>query len=322
MEKPTSVKAAVLYRAGWPLRMEERPRPRVRGPQVLVRVRGCGVCHSDVSLADGLFEASTPLVLGHEIAGRVEGLGNVLVYASWGCGRCEPCRRGDEQLCPKAQQAGWTCDGGYAEWVRVPSIRYLVPLEDLDPVHAAPLADAGLTPYRAVRRSLPWLREGGTAVVVGAGGLGQFAIQYLKLLSPARVVVVERDRGKFPWALELGADAVVSPRERVPAAQVVLDFVGSASTLALALRAVQPGGLLVQVGAGGGSVPFDFDRVPPEVHLTNSVWGSLQELHEVVQLARSGRLRWHVEAVPLERANEALGRVRRGRVLGRLVLVP
>lgn len=287
-----------------------------------MQVRGCGVCHSDVHLADGRFDTPTPLVLGDEIAGWVEGTGNVLVYASWGCGRCELCGQGDEQLCPRAKQPGWTCDGGYAEWVRVPSPRYLVPLEDLDPVRAAPLADAGLTPYRAVRRALPWLDDGATAVVVGAGGLGQFGIQYLKLLSRARVVAVERDRRKFPWALELGADVVLGPGERLPSADAVLDFVGSPSTLRLGVHAVRPGGLVVQVGAAGGVVSFGLDRVPAEAHFTTSVWGSLRELHEVVALARSGRLRWHVETVPLKRANEALERVRRGRVLGRLVLVP
>ncbi|GBD28806.1 Alcohol dehydrogenase [bacterium HR31] len=316
------MKAAVLYRPGRPLRLERRPRPRARGEEVLVRVLGCGVCHSDVSLADGRFEVRLPLVLGHEVAGHAEGLGNVLVYASWGCGACRFCQQDEEQLCPEAQQAGWTCDGGYAEWVRVPSPRYLVPLGDLDPVHAAPLADAGLTPYRAVRRALPWLREGATALVVGAGGLGQFAVQYVRLLSPAQVVAVERDRRKFPWVLDLGAQAVLHPREKVPPVRVVFDFVGSSATLRLGLQAVEPGGLVVQVGAGGGRVPFGLDRVPPEVHLTNSVWGSLQELREVVALARSGTLRWHVEAVSLDQVNEALERVRRGRVLGRLVLVP
>ncbi len=316
------VRAAVLYRPGQPLRLERRRRPTARGGEVLVRVLGCGVCHSDVSLADGLFRASPPLVLGHEVAGHVEGAGNVLVYASWGCGRCAFCARGEEQLCPDAEQAGWTCDGGYAEWLRVPSRRYLVPLGDLDPVTAAPLADAGLTPYRAVRRALPWLREGSTALVVGAGGLGQFAVQYLKLLSPARVVAVERNRRKFPWVLGLGADQVLRPGEEPPPAQAVFDFVGSTGSLRLGLRALEPGGVLVQVGAAGGRVPFGFDGIPAEAHLTNSVWGTLAELHEVVQLARAGRLRWHVEALPLERANEALDRLRRGRVLGRLVLVP
>ncbi|MDR7403610.1 MAG: alcohol dehydrogenase catalytic domain-containing protein, partial [Armatimonadota bacterium] len=139
--------AAVLYRFGRPLRLEDRPRPRTRGEQVLVRVRGAGVCHSDVHMADGEFAGvRLPLVPGHEVAGDVPGMGPVLVYASWGCGRCQWCRQGDEQLCPDGLDAGWTADGGYAEWMVVPSRRYLIPLGDLDPVRAAPLADAGVTP--------------------------------------------------------------------------------------------------------------------------------------------------------------------------------
>lgn len=289
---------------------------------MLVRVLACGVCHSDVSLADGLFEAALPLVLGHEIAAYADGLGNVLVYASWGCGRCDFCRQGDEQLCSKVRQAGWNHDGGYAEWLRVPATRYLVPLGDLDPVAAAPLADAGLTPYRAVRRALPWLREGSTALVIGAGGLGQFAIQYLKLFSTAHVVAVERNRRKFEHVRQLGADEVLRPADKIPPARAAFDFVGSRATLLLGLQALQPGGILVQVGASGGRLLFGFDRIPPEAHLTNSVWGSLQELREVVELARAGRLRWHVESLPLDRVNEALDRVRRGLAIGRLVLVP
>jgi propanol-preferring alcohol dehydrogenase len=319
------MKAAVLDRFGRPLRLVDRPRPRVRGAQVLVRVRGAGVCHSDVHMADGAFEGvRLPLVPGHEVAGEVPELGPVLVYASWGCGRCVWCRRGEEQLCPQGTDAGWTADGGYAEWMVVPSRRYLIPLGDLDPVRAAPLADAGLTPYRAVRRALPWLQDDGSAVVIGVGGLGQFAIQYLHLLAGARVTAVDRNPAKLSVARELGAEAAVLPRQApgMPPARAVFDFVGSTATLALGVRLLQPGGILVQVGAAGGHLRFGFDTIPHEAHLTTSVWGSLRELVEVVDLARQGRITWHVEALPLAEVNAALRRVRRGRVRGRLVLVP
>lgn len=317
--------AAVLYRFGRPLRLENRPRPRTRGEQVLVRVRGAGVCHSDVHMADGEFAGvRLPLVPGHEVAGEVPEMGPVLVYASWGCGRCQWCRQGDEQLCPDGLDAGWTADGGYAEWMVVPSRRYLIPLGDLDPVRAAPLADAGVTPYRAVRRALPWLEGDGPAVVIGVGGLGQFAIQYLRLLAGARVAAVDRNPSKLAVARGLGADTAVLPRDarRLPPARAVFDFVGSRATLALGARLLQPGGILVQVGAAGGHLPFGFDTVPSEAHLTTSVWGSMRELSEVVDLARQGKITWHVETLPLAQVNEALRRVRRGQVRGRLVLVP
>ncbi|MDQ7829411.1 MAG: alcohol dehydrogenase catalytic domain-containing protein [Armatimonadota bacterium] len=315
----------VLVRFRQPLRLVQRRRPVPRGEQVLVRVLATGVCHSDVHIADGAFGGiRLPLVLGHEVAGEAPEMGPVLVYAAWGCGTCAWCRRGEEQLCPDAVEAGWGADGGYAEWMVVPSRRYLIPLGNLDPVRAAPLADAGLTPYRAVRRALPWLTEHDTALVIGIGGLGQFALQYLRVMARVRVVAVDRDPAKLRRAAELGADEARRPDEAasMPQARAVFDFVGTRRTLALAAAAVQPGGIIVQVGAGGGRITVGFDTLPPEVHATTSVWGSLEELRTVVDLARRGAVTWHVEPMPLAEANQALRRVRQGRVLGRLVLVP
>src|SRR6266516_1070593 len=147
-------------------------RPAAGRPRRVVWVLAAGVCHSDLHMIDGAIGGPLSRVLGHEIAGHVEGIGEVLVYPCWADGTCEYCRRGLEQLCPAAASPGWTVDGGFAEQVLVPHPRFLLPLGDLDPVRAAPLADAGVTPYRAVRRALPWLTEGATALVIGAGGLG------------------------------------------------------------------------------------------------------------------------------------------------------
>jgi propanol-preferring alcohol dehydrogenase len=316
------MRAAVLRTFGAPLELEERPEPEPAGDEVLVRVRGAGVCRSDLHIVDGRFpELPLPLVPGHEIAGEADGR-DVLVYASWGCGACVHCRRGEEQLCTRAAEAGWLRDGGFAEHVLVPSSRYLLPLDGLDPVRAAPLADAGVTSYRAVRRVRDALRAGETAVVIGAGGLGQFAIQYLRLLTDARVVAVDPAEAKRRRALALGADEAPAPDELDRPAQVVLDFVGSDGTLALAARTVQRAGAVVLVGEGGGTLPFAFDAAHYETSFTTSAWGSLDDLAAVVDLARRGELDWHVETLPLERANEALARLRAGDVLGRLVLAP
>lgn len=317
--------AAVLRRVGVPLRLEDRPLPQPRGEEVLVRVRGAGVCHSDLHMIDGRIPGlPLPRVLGHEIAGVAEGLGAVLVYASWGDGTCRWCRLGEEQLCARAAEPGWVRDGGYAEAVVVPSKRYLLPLGDLDPVRAAPLADAGVTAYRAVRRVLPWLAGGGTAVVLGAGGLGQFAIQFLRHAGDARVVAVDPDQAKRDQARRLGADQTAAAGADLEpgAAVAVLDLVGSDATMAEAARLVRPTGVVMVVGEAGGRLPFGFGTVPNEAHLTTSLWGSYRDLVAVVELARAGTLRWEVEALPLHRVNEALERLRHGRVRGRLVLTP
>ncbi len=319
------MRAAVLHRFGAPLTLEEVPDPEAAGEAVAVRVLGAGVCRSDLHLADGRYpNVPLPLILGHEIAGEVEGLGPVLVQAAWGCGSCRLCERGEEQLCESGVLAGWDRHGGYAERVLVPSRRYLLPLEGLDPVRAAPLADAGVTAYRAVRRAREWLREGGRAVVIGVGGLGQFAVQLLRLGTDTPVAAVDVAQGKRERALELGAEEAASPDRAADLgpARAVLDFVGSDESLALAVRLVERTGIVVLVGEAGGHYPFGHGVVPPEVHLTTAISGSRRDLASVLDLARRGDLDWHVEALPLDRVNEALARLRRGDVLGRLVLVP
>ncbi len=204
----------------------------------------------------------------------------------------------------------------------MPSRRYLLPLGGLDPVAAAPLADAGLTPYRAVRRIAPALPPGARVVVIGVGGLGQFGLQYLRLLTKATLVAVDRDPRKLDRARELGAAEAALPDEVQGMAAAVLDFVGSDQSLSLASRLVERGGLLVQVGEAGGRLTLGLGAFPHEASFTTSIWGSLAELREVLALAQRGQVRWDVESLPLYAVNQALDRLRRGDVRGRLVLTP
>ena len=315
------MRAAVLEEYGASLVLRDRADPEAHGDEVVVRVRGVGVCHSDLHIVDE-GERRLPLVLGHEIAGEHDELGEVLVYGAWGCGSCRFCSAGEEQLCADGESPGFDRDGGYAEAVLVPSRRHLIPLEGLDPVRAAPLADAGVTPYRAVRRIAPRLDPDSTVMVIGAGGLGQFALQYVKLLTPASVVAVEISERKRQLALELGADEALSPDEVEQPMRAALDFVGSDETLALAARWVERAGAILLVGAARGQLRFGFTDVAFEVELGTSIWGSRSELESVLELARGGELVWHVEPLPLERANEALDRLRRGDAAGRFVLTP
>lgn len=287
-----------------------------------MRVLACGVCHSDLHVVEGRFGTDLPLVLGHEIVAADEQLGNVLVYAPWGCGECRFCRAGEEMICPDGREAGLYQDGGYAEYVRVPARRYLYPIGELDPVQAAPLGCGGLTPYRAVKHARRWLDPGSRVLVLGAGGLGQFAIQFLRLMTDAVVEVGDPSELKRERALELGASAAAAPDELEGAYRAVLDFAGSDDSLGHAARLVDRQGVAIVVGLYGGRVPFGIGAVPHEAHFLSSIWGSRDELAELIELAQRERLEYTIDTMPLEQAQRAHELVRSGQARGRLVLTP
>jgi propanol-preferring alcohol dehydrogenase len=339
------MRAVRLHAIGEALRVEEVPMREPAGTEVRVRVAGCGVCHTDLHVVDGVQpRVELPVTLGHEVAGWVDAVGPaaegafatgdaVVVHGGWGCGECRECRAGAEQRCERSVAPGFQADGGYAEAMLVPHPRHLVPLGSLDPVRAAPLADAGVTPYRAVRRAERWLVPGARVLQIGCGGLGQFALQYLRLVPDAGrgliIGVSEVSAERLERATELGADVGLPAGEPEGWSDalggppdVVLDFVGSDETLGQAVTAIAPDGLVVLVGEAGGSVPFGFDRLRVESWLTTVAWGSHDDLRRVVQLAESGTLRWDVETVPLADAAAAHARLRSGEVRGRLALVP
>ena len=339
------MRAVRLHAIGEELRVEEVPVPEPVGTEVRVRVAGCGVCHTDLHIVDGTqTRVELPVTLGHEVAGRVDALGPsvvgpvaigdaVVVHGGWGCGECRECRAGAEQRCERSVAPGFQADGGYADAILVPHPRHLVPLRNVDPVRAAPLADAGVTPYRAVRRAEPWLVPAARVLLIGCGGLGQFALQYLRLVPDGGqeliVAVSELSPQRLARAKELGADIGLlngGPESWAEAlggpANVVLDFVGTEETLADAAAVVAPDGLVVLIGEAGGTLAFGFDRIPIESWLTTVAWGSHDDLRQVVQLAESGRLQWDVETLPLAEAAAAHARLRAGDVGGRQVLVP
>ena len=344
------MRAVRLRAPGEALHIEDLPLPEPRGSEVRIRVIACGVCHTDLHIADGRqSRVELPVTLGHEVSGIVDALGPdagpllrrsrlavgdpVIIFGGWGCGTCRECRSGAEQRCPFSRAPGFQEDGGYAEMMLVPHPRHLVALRSLDPVRAAPLADAGVTPYRAVRRAQRWLVPGARVLLIGCGALGQFALQYLRLLpehgADLSIAVRELDPARLDRASVLGADvglldgdAAMTLEAMGGPADVVLDFVGNDETLSHAAGVVRPDGLLLLVGEAGGHLPFGFDNPPVESWLTTVAWGSRDDLRDVVRLAARGRLHWDVEPVALEAAAAAHERLRAGDVEGRLVLVP
>jgi propanol-preferring alcohol dehydrogenase len=275
-------------------------------------------------------------VLGHEVAGWVEALGRgvrgvshgepVAIFGGWGCGTCRVCVGGNEQLCNTTSWLGIGHPGGFARYVVAP-VRHLVPLGSLDPVAGAPLTDAALTPYRAVRKALPRLVPGSTAVIIGCGGLGQMAVQLLSVLSPARIVVIEPSERRGGMARERGAAEVFHPDDEAVSglggeADAVLDFVGSDGTLAMAGSFAGVGGLVVILGIAGGSLPVSFFAPTAEVEVTTSYWGNRAELEQVIALAQAGRISVPVHEMDLAAVNIAMKQLRAGEVDGRIVLIP
>ena len=278
---------------GWqkPPEIREIPVPEPGPGEVLLKIGGAGACHSDLHLMEapeGSASVTFPFTLGHENAGWVEKLGPgaagyavgdpVLVYGPWGCGRCLNCRMGLENYCENEgveRPGGLGRNGGMANYLVVPSTRFLIPIGDLDPREAAPLSDAALTSYHAVKRSLHLLGAGSTAVVIGAGGLGQMAIQLLRVLSAATMIVaMDTAPDKLATAKQMGADeALVSGPDAVRrirdmtfghGASLVLDMVGIDPTLKIAAQVARSLGHVTIVGLGGGTLPVNFFSLPHE----------------------------------------------------------
>ncbi|HMG61449.1 MAG TPA: NAD(P)-dependent alcohol dehydrogenase [Streptosporangiaceae bacterium] len=348
--KPATMKAVQYRTVGASPEVVTVPRP-VPGPgQVLLKVTAAGVCHSDIAVMSRPAEALTfplPLTLGHEGAGTVAELGegvtgfdlgdSVAVYGPWGCGSCLMCSQGKENYCLRAEELGIRppglgAPGAIAEYMIVDDPRHLVPLGDLDPVTAVPLTDAGLTPYHAIKTSLPKLIPGSTAVVIGTGGLGHVAIQLLRSLTPARVIALDVNDEKLALAREVGAhETVLSDAQAADkvrkltgglGAQAVFDFVGAPPTVATATACAAVEADVSIVGIGGGTASVGFGATPYDAAVRSPYWGTRAELIEVLELARSGAVEVHVETYSLDEAPEAYERLHSGRINGRAVILP
>lgn len=347
------MRAVVFEQYQSPPVLAEVARPEPGPGEVLLKVAGAGACHSDVAVFREFDEEHGPaqlrpsFVLGHENSGWVEEIGPgvgigievgaaYLVYGPMGCGHCPACSRGQDTYCENAATmphlaVGLGRDGGMAEYVTVPA-RNLVPLGDADPIAAAPLSDAGLTPYHAIKKSLPVLQRGGAiALVIGLGGLGQLAVQIIRALTGATVIATDTKPDAMRRAEESGAvtvpggpDQAAGIRELTGGRGVdaVFDFVGVAPTIALAMGSVALQGRVTVVGIAGGAYEWGFYSVPYEVELTSTYWGTIEELHEVVALYRAGAITPDVEVFSLDNALEAYRRLEAGELSGRAVVAP
>lgn len=323
----------------------------IPGPgEVVVKVGAAGACHSDLHILEaGEGEFPTPITMGHENAGWVEEIGPgvtgwskgeaVAVYGIIGCGRCFACLRGRDNECRNIPPGGigLSRDGGMAEYVAVPA-RQLLPIGNLDVTQAAPLTDAGLTPYHAIEMARDVLKPGRVAVVIGVGGLGHMAVQILAATTDVRIIAVDIDDEALELAGRLGAHHTVTSdaeaarfiRELVGqppgGAEAVFDFVGASETLELGASVVSTGGMLSIVGLAGGRLtirPGIGDiGIPMETRVVVPFWGTRAELAEVIALARDGRIEAHVQTFSLDNAGKAYETLGSGKLRGRAVVTP
>jgi len=341
------VKAVRLHKFHSAPVIDEVPEPKITHPlDVIVKIGGAGVCRTDLHIIEGQWDSrmGTPLpyILGHENAGWVSEIGSAVTNVAVGdtvilhptptCGLCHACRAGDDMHCENSSFPGLSRDGGMAEYL-LTSARACVKLDpSTRPADVAALADAGITAYHAVRKALPLLYPGTTAVVIGAGGLGHIGVQCLAALSATRIIVVDRHPDALKLAEDLGAaHTVVADGGHVDAvkdltggngAHVVLDFVAEQGAEMDAWNMTAPGGSDFVIGYGGTVTIPTLDIISTERNIIGNIVGTYNELAELMALAQAGQVTLHTKAYPLDAAPDALADLDAGRVRGRAILVP
>jgi NAD+-dependent secondary alcohol dehydrogenase Adh1 len=327
--------------------VDEVPEPTVQGPlDVVVKIGGAGVCRTDLHIIEGQWAEAMnpklPYTLGHENAGWVHQVGagvtnvavgdTVILHPTPTCGLCRACRAGNDMHCENSSFPGLSHDGGMAEYL-LTSARACVKLDPAtQPKDVAALADAGITAYHAVRKAIPLLYPGTTAVLMGAGGLGHIGIQCLAALTAAKIIVVDRNPDALKLAEQLGADhTVVADGSQVDAvkdltggtgAEVVLDFVAEQGAEQDGFAMTRPAGSYFVIGYGGTVQIPTLDIISTERNIIGNIVGTYNDLAELMVLAEAGKVTLHTKTYPLDSAAEAVADLDAGRVRGRAILVP
>lgn len=353
------MRSYVVKEWGEPLELREQPTPDPQATEVLVRITAAGVCHSDLHIHEGFYDLGNgkrlsnadrglfpPRVLGHEMAGVIEAIGDavtdvnigdeVAVYPWIGCGTCDACALGDEQNCPTPATLGIFHDGGYSTHVLVPNAKYCVPLDGIAPEVAALYTCSGITTFHALKKFDDAILKSEPVLIIGAGGLGMLALTILKGMGGYGAIVADLDPAKRDAALANGALAAVDPRDPDVVAQIKalapsgrglrmgIDLVGNPDTLQLAIDSMVKGSTVVAVGLMGGEFTIPTPYLPMRaLVIAGSYVGSLQDLKDLMALVRSQNVPPPpIEKHPLDDAQKVLDALRAGKVNGRGVLIP
>ncbi|SHO47754.1 NAD-dependent alcohol dehydrogenase [Nitrosotalea sinensis] len=350
------MKAARIVRVKEPLEIQTLETPKPRGSQVLIKVQSAGVCHSDIHLWEGGYDGPAgsfmkttdrgvkyPLTPGHEVAGVIESMGEevegftknekVLVFPWIGEGLCPACRIGEENLCDKPRSIGVYHDGGYAEYLLVPSYKYLIKLGDMDTDTSATLSCAALTAYGAVKNT--HLRPADNVIIVGAGGLGLMAIQLAKAVTGARIISMDIDDEKLKVAKQNGADFTINSRNQDVTKSImeltdnlgvdaIIDFVNASKTVETDMQILRRRARIVLVGLFGGALQLNLVTMPTRAYkIIGSYTGSLTDMIELVSLAKRRIIKPVVSnKFNLDQATEALTMLKEGKIVGRGIINP
>ena len=342
------MKAARLHAYHEALKLEEVDEPKIVGPlDVIVRIGAAGLCRTDLHIQEGQWAEKSQVVLpytpGHENAGWVHEVGSavtnvevgdtVIVHPFITCGLCSACRRGDDMHCVNGSFPGINRDGGFADFLQT-SARSVVKLAPgLEPKDIAALADAGLTAIHAVKKAIPVLEPGTTAVVIGAGGLGHIGIQCLKAMTSATVIVVDPSEKALALAGEMGADQTVkvdgskhvdTVKEMTDGfgAEAIIDFVGERGAIEDGIAMVRDGGFYYVIGYGENIDIPTIDVISREISFIGNLVGTYTDLEELMTLTAQGQVTLHTSTYPLDAINDAMADLDGGRLQGRGILIP